>query len=161
MATWAQYQSHKIVKAAVITSVLPILGADDHMELYVGGDKATEPFRPNEQAMADKAKVGDYAIVYGEGYKSVSPKAVSEDGYTPVSGHPISAAVARLRQLVDGKRPTVSELEVILQRDDMHVEILPDGSVASSPKGKSWEDDLRLVLGNVSWREDGDTPTRS
>ena len=36
--------------------------------------------------MAVRASVGDYAVIYSDGYKSVSPKKAFEDGYTALVG---------------------------------------------------------------------------
>lgn len=77
---WAEYRSHKIVKAAVITGKTPWSNSSP-AQVWVGDG---EEFVPNEQAMANKANIGDYAVEYADGYKSVSPKAAFEDGYTRV-----------------------------------------------------------------------------
>jgi hypothetical protein len=71
---WKQYQSHKIVTATQIIAV-----STDGKTLLVEGDEIFEPTVP---AMAEKASLGDYAVIYEDGYKSVSPAAAFEDGYT-------------------------------------------------------------------------------
>ena len=72
---WKQYRSHKIVKAAPIIEInndgVPLVAFD-------------EVFIPNVPDMALKAKAGDYAIEYEDGYKSISPKAAFESGYTEI-----------------------------------------------------------------------------
>lgn len=80
MGAWKQYISHKIVQAAPIVSVGAKSSDGTNTILGLGGN---EVFSPNEQVMADKAKVGDYAVIYADGYKSVSPKAAFEEGYSP------------------------------------------------------------------------------
>lgn len=74
---WKKYESHKVVKALPIVDISPFTGA-----LYVGDDH--EHFEPSVAAMAEKAEIGGYAVLYPDGYKSVSPKKSFEDGYTEV-----------------------------------------------------------------------------
>ena len=42
-----------------------------------------EPFVPTEPGMAKRAEVGGYAILYPDGFKSISPQKQFEEGYTP------------------------------------------------------------------------------
>ena len=74
MPYWPKYQSHKIVEA------MPITGISPGGAVVVG--PRHEAFYPTEAGMASRAEVGDYAIVYPDGFKSISPKAAFEDGYT-------------------------------------------------------------------------------
>jgi hypothetical protein len=74
MTDWPKYESHKIVQA------LPITGITPDGVILVGSGHAV--FRPTEPAMAARAEVGGYAVVYDDGYSSVSPKAAFEAGYT-------------------------------------------------------------------------------
>jgi hypothetical protein len=39
-----------------------------------------EAFHPTEPAMVGRAEVGGYAVVYEDGFRSVSPKAAFEAG---------------------------------------------------------------------------------
>jgi hypothetical protein len=80
MSEWPRYESHKIVRAA------PIVGIVGHGVLVVRSaqDGQTQRFEPTEPAMAARASIGDYAVIYSDGYKSVSPKKAFEDGYTRV-----------------------------------------------------------------------------
>lgn len=74
--SWPKYESHKIVQAMPITDITPdgvVLVGVTH-----------EPFYPTEPAMAARAEVGGYAVLYADGFKSVSPKKAFEDGYTAV-----------------------------------------------------------------------------
>lgn len=76
MSDWPKYESHKIVQA------LPITGITPAGVVLVGAGH--EPFHPTEPAMAARAEVGGYAVLYADGYKSVSPKNAFEDGYKRV-----------------------------------------------------------------------------
>lgn len=86
MSDWPQYESHKVVQAAQIIwidrdpsgkvlgiQVRPIGSADDG-----------QPFWPTVEEMAQKAEVGGWAILYSDGFKSISPAKVFLEGYTPV-----------------------------------------------------------------------------
>ena len=76
---WKKYRSHKIVTAA------PIVAISELGTVVVEDDFGIEQqFAPNEPNMAAKASVGDYAVAYEDGYKSVSPKAVFEAGYARI-----------------------------------------------------------------------------
>lgn len=76
MTDWPKYESHKIVQAMPITGITPA-GV-----VLVGARH--EPFHPTEPAMAARAEVGGYAVIYVDGFKSVSPKKAFEEGYTRV-----------------------------------------------------------------------------
>ncbi len=78
---WKQYRSHKIVKAAPIVSIGPKTSEGTQAVLIL---EDNEPFVPNVAEMADKANVGDYAVEYEDGYRSVSPAAAFEAGYTEI-----------------------------------------------------------------------------
>jgi hypothetical protein len=69
-----------------VVTATPIGGRDSDGTLYVKGPDGSfsEVFAPDVPAMAEKASLGDYAVIYEDGYKSVSPKAAFEDGYTLV-----------------------------------------------------------------------------
>ncbi len=96
---WPKYRSHKIVAALPIVAKTP-----DAM--YVDPQPGTgfHKFEPNEPGMAHKAVPGDYAVVYEDGYKSVSPKAVFEAGYTRV--HQYEKPSSRRDQPEQGCTPT-------------------------------------------------------
>lgn len=74
MTDWPKYRSHKVIQA------MPITGITGDGVLLVGHNH--EPFHPTVPEMVAKAEVGGYAILYPDGYKSVSPKQSFEDGYT-------------------------------------------------------------------------------
>lgn len=72
--TWPRYTSHKTVQAMPITGITPdgvVLVGSRH-----------EPFHPTEPAMSARAEPGGYAVIYEDGYRSISPKDAFESGYT-------------------------------------------------------------------------------
>lgn len=76
MSNWPKYESHKIVQA------MPITGIAHDGVVLVGPNH--ERFDPTEPAMTKHAEVGGYAVLYSDGFKSISPKKAFEDGYTRV-----------------------------------------------------------------------------
>jgi hypothetical protein len=79
---WPLYDCHKIVRALPIVSIGEETGAGTARVLFVAPGGYSEPFAPASNDMRDRAAVGDYAVVYADGYKSISPKVVFETGYT-------------------------------------------------------------------------------
>ena len=83
------YQCHKKVRALKIKGITPgevdtlITGEGDHEFVVVQGDWMAK----------HKPEVGGYFVLYEDGYKSFSPAAAFESGYT----------------LVTGEEPTLSE----------------------------------------------------
>ena len=84
MSDWPKYESHKIVQAAKIVgfNVYPGGGSARSAAIVDPGSGETT-FAPNEHVMLEKANVGDWAIIYEDGYASISPAKAFEDGYTP------------------------------------------------------------------------------
>lgn len=86
-----EYVSHKRVKAAQITGIIgtafPNRGFVVH-SLHL--DDRVEPMRfadnSVEQLMFARyvPRIGDYLVEYEDGYRSISPKAAFEGGYTAV-----------------------------------------------------------------------------
>lgn len=95
MADWPKYTSHKVVQAAKIVWVSTgnAPGATRQIHVDPLGNGVVEAFAPNVPAMAEKARVGDYAIIYEDGFRSVSPARAFEDGY--VLTPPISSPAKR------------------------------------------------------------------
>jgi len=79
---WPKYRSHKVIEAAPICEIVEHGGT---LSLLVKpyGDDRVERFVPTEATMIARANVGDFAIQYPDGYKSVSPAQAFMDGYTP------------------------------------------------------------------------------
>lgn len=84
MSDWPEYVSHKIVRAAKIVSIVIHPGNGDRT-IFVRPANAfeTEQFKPNLTNMP--ANVGDWAMLYPDGYKSISPAKAFEDGYSRVT----------------------------------------------------------------------------
>ena len=84
MSDWPQYESHKVVRAARIVGIVQHLGRTTSMDVQPVEGGPTEQFMPTQDGMADRVGVGDYAMFYPDGFKSVSPKKAFEEGYTRV-----------------------------------------------------------------------------
>jgi hypothetical protein len=82
MTDWPTYESHKIVQAARIVWVGKSAGLETmiSVEPIEGGPR--EYFVPTVAAMAERAEPGGYAVLYPDGFKSISPEAAFEQGYT-------------------------------------------------------------------------------
>lgn len=81
MSDWPKYLSHKVVQAAKIVSIHDD-GPDGAKFLWVDpGTGTLEKFEPTVAGMFEKAEVGGYVVLYEDGFKSVSPQGVFEDGY--------------------------------------------------------------------------------
>lgn len=81
-STWPAYVSHKVVRAAQIVAVDR---SKDPAVLMVQADDDSaipEVFVPTEPGMANRAEVGGAAVVYEDGFRSISPQKAFEDGYT-------------------------------------------------------------------------------
>lgn len=80
-----RYQSHKIVWALKIKSVLPAESPDGvcHGGVIVPADAGHHPFTVSADFM-DKHQpaAGGYYVLYNDGYASFSPKEAFEQGYT-------------------------------------------------------------------------------
>lgn len=75
------YQSHKQVKAAQITEVSPV-DESKHVKLVL--DDGVTFHADGPMYIRYMPVVGDYLVVYEDGYQSISPQKAFEDGYTPV-----------------------------------------------------------------------------
>lgn len=81
---WPQWRSHKVVHATLI------IGVDENANpraLYVDPTNSGtgSQFIPTQEGMEKRAGVGDYAMIYRDGFRSVCPKQEFEDGYSPFS----------------------------------------------------------------------------
>lgn len=88
-SNWPVYESHKVVWAAKIVGVeRNHAGGQIVQKIWVRPDGAQhdndpiEEFWPTVAEMAEKAEVGGWAILYPDGYRSVSPAKAFEEGYT-------------------------------------------------------------------------------
>ena len=108
-----RYVSHKKVWALEIETVS--VGEPYRMKPKDAG--YAEIMLPAEMWSRYQPVSGDFYVVYADGYKSFSPRKAFLEGYT------------RERDL--SKKPTIEELEKILQEPDAKVHINPDGSVSA------------------------------
>lgn len=81
MSDWPRYESHKIVQAAPIVDIIDHGGT---LSILVKpyDDHRVERFVPTEPGMIARAEVGGFAIIYSDGFKSVSPQTAFASGYT-------------------------------------------------------------------------------
>lgn len=92
-ANWPKFRSHKIVQAARIVHI------DGAILVDCGADRPLEPFKPTLAEMAKKAEIGGFAIIYEDGFRSISPAQAFLEGYTVVddrSQPPSTMDVARV-----------------------------------------------------------------
>jgi hypothetical protein len=92
MTDWPKYESHKIVQAARIilvdrdpTGIVIMVDPDPNSgnpNLPQSATGTCERFEPTMPEMAKNAQVGDWAMLYPDGYKSISPRKQFEGGYT-------------------------------------------------------------------------------
>lgn len=81
-SNWPVYESHKVVWAAQIVSIADHPDGSRIIMVRPANSFEAEPFEPTEPAMAARAAVGGWAILYPDGYRSVSPAKAFEEGYT-------------------------------------------------------------------------------
>lgn len=83
--TWPRYRSHRVIQATPIVRIdVPSLGALPL--LFVdpsNGREAPVAFVPSEEGMARRCHIGDLAMLYPDGYRSVCPKRQFNEGYSP------------------------------------------------------------------------------
>jgi hypothetical protein len=85
----AQYRSHKVVCAAQIAAVDPAGRADGPQNTWllhvIDADGNKQPIDVAAAVfLRYHPEPGDYLMVYPDGYRSVSPKAAFEEGYTRI-----------------------------------------------------------------------------
>lgn len=78
----ARYQSIKIVRAGRITEIVP-LGC--YVEDAEDGSGVLREFAENMTARYQPV-IGDYWVVYDDGYQAISPRAQFEAGYVKLEG---------------------------------------------------------------------------
>lgn len=85
MPAWPRFIAHKIVHATPIRRIELRAGGESLPLLFVDpscGREAPVAFFPSEPGMAARCQVGDLAMAYRDGYRSVCPKQEFDDGYT-------------------------------------------------------------------------------
>lgn len=84
MSEWSKFVSHKTVSAAPIVEIVDSGGTLALLvKPYADDPDLVERFTPTEPGMLNRCQVGDYAMIYRDGYRSVCPKKEFEDGYSP------------------------------------------------------------------------------
>jgi hypothetical protein len=84
MIDWPEYVSHKVVRAARVIDVIG--GPGGHSVLVDPGNGGlVEVFTPTHAGMLDNVRVGDWAMLYPDGYRSISPAKAFDEGYTIVT----------------------------------------------------------------------------
>ena len=92
---WPQYESHKIVRAAKIVGLLAHDDGGGPYRIFVRSANAdpaaaAEEFWPSVDEMAMEAEGGAWAVLYDDGFKSISPAKAFEEGYSLFGGYPIA-----------------------------------------------------------------------
>lgn len=78
-----EYESHKVVRAARIMVVDTEFPGDPVLWVRPEGraSEVNDRFIPTHIGMLHEARVGDWAMLYPDGYKSISPAEAFEEGY--------------------------------------------------------------------------------
>lgn len=84
MAEWPKFQSLRFVQAAKIVSIHGTADPGPIVILVDPGNGTRESFETTDPGMMKRCNVGDYAMLYPDGVKSVQPKEAFEDNYAPV-----------------------------------------------------------------------------
>jgi len=85
-SAWPKYESHKVVQAAKIVSIHNDNNEGEYFLWVDPGTGILEKFATSVSGMMDKAEVGGWAMLYPDGFRSVSPAKAFEEGYTKVEG---------------------------------------------------------------------------
>jgi hypothetical protein len=80
---WPKYRSHKVIMAARIAGFDTRDTGGRVCAMVDPGDGEYVTFTPSVGEMLERANVGDYAVIYDNGYGSISPAKEFEEGYTP------------------------------------------------------------------------------
>lgn len=81
MSDWPEYVSHKVVRAAkIVNQERDASGTVISVEVELP-DGSKEWCAATVPAMTEKAQIGDWAMLYPDGFRSISPAKQFEDGY--------------------------------------------------------------------------------
>ncbi len=83
MPDWPRFQCHKIVQAAPISFIGDVAG-EPFILVKPYGNHDTERFMPTDRAMLSHAELGGYAVIYPDGFRSISPKTAFDAGYSKI-----------------------------------------------------------------------------
>jgi hypothetical protein len=105
-----KWKSHKVVTAAKIISIDVGTGRGIRTLTLGWGERSDRERRrienPDQGIFARYSpKVGDYWVVYEDGYTSISPRAAFESGYRPEAGEHVFEGSPDARQSADVKAP--------------------------------------------------------
>lgn len=90
-AEWPQFVSHKIVRATPIVFIEEVT-VDEVIEgkfraLFIEPEGHHRQFFPSEPGMLNRAQIGWMAVIYEDGWRSVSPKESFDKGHKPYNPH--------------------------------------------------------------------------
>lgn len=85
MTEWPKYESHKVVQAAKIVE-FDLQNGKRVCALVdnVADEVLLERFHPTHAAMLEDAQIGDWAMLYPDDFRSISPAKAFEEGYRKV-----------------------------------------------------------------------------
>lgn len=91
MTEWPKYESHKVVQAAKIVE-FDLRNGKRTCALVdnVADEVLLERFHPTHAAMLEGAQIGDWAMLYPDGFRSISPAKAFEEGYRKVEDGSLS-----------------------------------------------------------------------
>lgn len=84
-----QWKCHKLVRAAAIEKIeMTVVALDEVITLHLAGTTETWSARSDHAIFSRyKPQLGDYLVVYEDGYTSLSPAKAFEEGYTRIEVH--------------------------------------------------------------------------
>lgn len=107
----ASWRSHKVVQAGKIKAISAEKGVIAELEVQMADGNVTV-VKPSEKLFArGNAEVGDYLVLYGDGYVSWSPALAFEEGYTLLGAGPDAAAAESAPSLGGAVRLLLERLE--------------------------------------------------
>lgn len=89
------YVSHKVVQAAQIIAVVREIRPDGDTYLTLEGGQSFQA--DHKMTVRYTPQVGDYLVVYADGYTSISPKEAFEAGYRPQEKMTFGDAISALK----------------------------------------------------------------
>ena len=123
-----KYKSHKVVYALKIKEIrTKHVSPSDGSIVIVPEEKGYSPFRVEKDYVEKhNPKVGDYYVVYKDGYKSWSPAEAFEEGYTKVGRKKKKKKEKELKKELNIVKEEISNL----QRAIFNLkEVLPGGYI--------------------------------
>ena len=78
------YRCHKEVRAAKIIGIVRDVSGVPKYAMVELPNRDVGRFQPTSMEMLVRAVIGDYAVLYRDNYKSISPAKEFEDGYAAI-----------------------------------------------------------------------------